>query len=139
VRYLLDTNVLSEAIKKKPNQGVIDWLDSQEETSLYLSALTFGEVQKGISKLVHSPRRKRLQDWVDQELAGRFSGRILDVDLRVALRWGVISGKAETAGRRVPVLDGLLAATAQEYGLTVVTGNAQHFEVTDVPWINPLV
>jgi len=137
VRYLLDTDVLSEAVKKKPKQAVIDWIDRQEETSLYLSVVTFGEFQKGISKLAHSRKRKRLQDWVDSDLAGRFAGRILDVDLRVAARWGEMSAAAEKAGRRVPVLDGLIAATALEFGLTVVTGNAQHFGVTGVRRLDP--
>jgi predicted nucleic acid-binding protein len=137
VRYLLDTNVLSEVIKKKPSRAVMDWLDRQEETSLYLSVITFGELKKGINKLAQSRRRKKLQDWVDQHLVDRFAGRILDVDLRVATRWGEISGTAEKVGKKVPVLDGLLAATALELGLTVVTGNVEHFEVTGVPWLDP--
>jgi predicted nucleic acid-binding protein len=129
--------MLSELVKKKPNQNVLDWLDQQDETSLYLSVITFGELQKGISKLSHSRRRRKLEEWVDQSLAERFSGRILGVDLNVASRWGEISGKAEMAGRRVPVLDGLLAATALEYGLTLVTGNPKHFEVTGASWVDP--
>jgi predicted nucleic acid-binding protein len=137
VRYLLDTCVLSEVVKKKPNQIVADWLDQQDETSLYLSVITFGELQKGISKLAQSRRRRKLEEWVDQSLAERFAGRILNVDFKVASRWGEISGKAEKAGRTVPVLDGLLAATALEFGLTVVTGNPKHFEVTGVPWLDP--
>jgi predicted nucleic acid-binding protein len=137
VRYLLDTNVLSEVIRKKPSRAVIDWLDRQEETSLYLSVITFGELQKGINKLAQSRRRKKLQDWVEKNLAERFEDRILDVDLRVAVRWGEISGTAEKVGKKVPVLDGLLAATALELGLTVVTGNVEHFEVTGVPWLDP--
>ncbi len=88
MRYLLDTCVLSEVVKKKPNQDVIDWLDKQEETSLYLSVITFGELQKGISKLSHSRRRRKLEDWVGQSLAERFAGRILDVGFKVASRWG---------------------------------------------------
>ena len=107
--YLLDTCVLSELVKKKPNGGVVEWLEQQEELSLYLSVITFGELQKGISKLVESRRRKKLQDWVDQDLASRFAGRILDVGRRVAARWGELSGEAEKIGRKVPVLDGLLA------------------------------
>jgi len=137
VRYLLDTNVLSEVVKKKPSRVVIDWLGRQQETSLYLSVITFGELQKGINKLAQSHRRKKLQDWVDQNLAERFAGRIFDVDIRVAVRWGEISGTAEKVGKKVPVLDGLLAATALEFGLTVVTGNVEHFEVTGVPWLDP--
>ena len=127
-RYVIDLN--------RPPDGAALY-PGQDETSLYLSVVTFGEIQKGISKLAHSRKRKRLQDWVDSDLAGRFAGRILDVDLRVAARWGEMSGAAEKAGRRVPVLDGLIAATALESGLTVVTGNAQHFAVTGVRWLDP--
>ena len=137
MRYLLDTCVLSEVIKKKPDNTVVDWLDKQEETTLYLSVITFGELQKGISKLSQSRRKKELQDWVDQNLAIRFAGRILDVGHQVAVRWGDLSGTAERAGRNVPVLDGLLAATALELGLTVVTRNGKHFEMTGVPWLDP--
>ena len=137
MRYLLDTCVLSEVVKKKPNQGVVDWLENQEEISLYLSVVTFGELQKGINKLSQSRRRKTLQEWVDQNLSRRFADRILDVDLRVAVRWGELSGGAERSGRKIPVLDGLLAATALEFGLTIVTANIRHFESTDVPWLDP--
>ncbi len=77
-----------------------------------------------------------MEEWVDQSLAERFAGRILNVNLKVASRWGEISGKAEKAGRKVPVLDGLLAATSLEFGLTVVTGIQTHFEVTGVPWVD---
>ncbi len=137
MRYLLDTCVLSEVVKKKPNQGVVDWLENQEEISLYLSVVTFGELQKGINKLSQSRRRKTLQEWVDQNLSRRFADRILDVNLRVAVRWGELSGEAERSGRKIPVLDGLLAATALEFGLTIVTANIRHFESTDVPWLDP--
>jgi len=137
VTYLLDTCVLSELVKKKPNGGVVEWLEQQEELSLYLSVITFGELQKGISKLVESRRRKKLQDWVDQDLASRFAGRILDVGRRVAARWGELSGEAEKIGRKVPVLDGLLAATALEEGLTLVTENVQHFHATECSCFNP--
>jgi len=137
VRYLLDTCVLSELVKKKPNEGVVGWLQNQEELSLYLSVITFGELQKGISKLVESRKRKKLQDWIDQDLASRFEGRVLDVDLGVATRWGELSGAAEKVGKRVPVLDGILAATALERELTLVTENVRHFQATECSYFNP--
>lgn len=137
MRYLLDTCVLSEVVKKKPNGGVIGWLEAADELSIYLSVITFGELQKGISKLPESRRRKRLQAWVDEDLTERFSGRTLDVDRNVAGRWGEVSGRAERKGKRIPVLDGLLAATALEAGLTVVTENVQHFRHAECPVLNP--
>jgi hypothetical protein len=137
VSYLLDTCVLSELVKKKPNRGVLAWIEKAEELSLHLSVVTFVEIQKGIRKLGKSRRREKLQSWVDEDLTRRFAGRTLDVDRRVASRWGEISGKAERLGRKIPVLDGLLAATALEAGLTVVTENAEHFQETECPVVNP--
>jgi predicted nucleic acid-binding protein len=137
MRYLLDTCVLSETVKKKPNPGVLSWLDAAEETTLYLSVITFGELQKGISKLPDSRRRKSLQTWMDEKLTERFGGRTLDIHRRVASRWGELSGNAERAGRKIPVLDGLLAATALEEGMTVVTENVARFRSTECAVVNP--
>jgi len=137
LRYLLDTCVLSELVKPKPNRGVIAWLEATEELSLHLSVVSFGELQKGVSKLKESHRRKKLQSWVDEDLTARFAGRVLDIDRAVASRWGELSGNAERRGKKVPVLDGLLAATALEGGLTVVTENVRHFEATECSVHNP--
>jgi predicted nucleic acid-binding protein len=137
MRYLLDTCVLSETVKKKPNSGLVSWLDAADETALHLSVLTFGELQKGISKLPDSRRRRSLQNWVNEKLTQRFAGRTLGIDRRVASRWGELSGEAEKAGRKIPVLDGLLAATALEAGMTVVTENLEHFRLTECAILNP--
>jgi predicted nucleic acid-binding protein len=137
VRYLLDTCVLSEATKKRPAAKVLTWLDVQEEMSLFLSVITLGELHKGLSKLPASRRRRELQQWVEQALPRRFTGRILAVDQEVAVRWGMISGKAEQQGQPVPVLDGLLAATALVAGLTLVTRNTPHMQATGVPLFDP--
>lgn len=137
MKYLLDTCVLSEAVKKNPNRGVIDWLEAADELSLYLSVISFGELQKGVSRLPESRRRRSLQSWVDEKLARRFGGRTLDIERRVATRWGELSGRAEKKGRKVPVLDGLLAATALESELTVVTENVEHFRESECPVLNP--
>jgi predicted nucleic acid-binding protein len=117
---LLDTCVISEPTKKRPAGKVLTWLDVQEEMSLFLSVLTLGELHKGISKLPRSRRRSQLQQWVAQDLPRRFTGRILPVDQEVATRWGIMTGEAERAGHPIPVLDGLLAATAAVAGLTLV-------------------
>jgi hypothetical protein len=102
-----------------------------------VAALHVATLQKGINKLHQSRRRQQLQEWVGQNLSRRFAERILDVDLRVAVRWGELAGAAGRSGRKVPVLDGLLAATALEFELTIVTANTRHFESTDVPWLDP--
>ena len=123
MNFLLDTCLISELVKKAPESRVLAWLDRQDETSLYLSALTLGELHKGIGKLPVSPRRGKLQRWVDNDLAERFAGRILPLDLTVSCAWGDLQGMAERGGTRLPVMDSLLAATALVHGLTVATRN----------------
>ena len=137
MRYLLDTCVISEPTKKQPSRKVLTWLDVQEELSLFLSVLTLGELQKGISKLPRSRRRSQLQHWVAQELPRRFTGRILPIDQEVATRWGIMSGDAEQAGHPIPVLDGLLAATALVAGMTLVTRNTLHMAHTGAMVFDP--
>jgi predicted nucleic acid-binding protein len=137
VRYLLDTCVISEVTKRRPAARVLTWLDTQGELALFLSVLTFGELQKGISKLPASRKRRQLQQWVDRELTRRFTGRILGIDREVALRWGAMAGAAERQGQPLPVLDGLLAATAVVGGLTLVTRNTPHVCATGVALFDP--
>ena len=137
MRYLLDTCVISEMTKKRPAAKVLTWLDVQEELTLFLSVITMGELQKGVSKLPTSRKRGRLQRWVELELTRRFTGRILVVDLEVTMRWGAITATAERPGRPVPVLDGLLAATALVAGLTLVTRNTSHMQATGVQLFDP--
>jgi len=137
VRYLLDTCVISEVTKKRPSAKVLTWLDAQEELTLFLSVITLGELQKGVSKLPVSRKRGRLQQWIEQDLTRRFTGRILAVDLEVTMRWGAITATAEQQGRSVPVLDGLLAATALVAGLTLVTRNTPHMQATGVQLFDP--
>ncbi len=137
MRYLLDTCVISEVTKPRPSPQVTTWLDTQEELTLFLSVITFGELQKGISKLPDSQKRRRLHAWMTHDLTRRFTGRILGVDLEVALRWGAIAGEAERHGQQIPVLDGLLAATALVSGLTFVTRNTPHMQPTGVPLFDP--
>ena len=88
MKYLLDTNVISELVKKEPNPGVLNWIDERDEANLFLSVITFGELQKGISKLSDKNRSERLQAWIDQDLTHRFEGRIIPLDLDILLTWG---------------------------------------------------
>ena len=123
MNWLLDTCVLSELTKPQPNANVVEWLDSAEERTLFLSVLSVGEILKGITKLPDGERKSRLGKWVETELSERFSGRLLDVTLEVAAEWGTLSGAAEQRGESLPAIDALLAATARSGGLTVVTRN----------------
>lgn len=137
MRYLLDTCVISEVTKPRPASKVLTWLDTQDELALFLSVITFGELQKGVSKLPASRKRLQLQQWVDSDLTRRFTGRILGIDREVALRWGEMAGTAERRGQPLPVLDGLLAATAVGGGLTLVTRNTAPMQATGAPLFDP--
>ena len=135
--YLLDTLVLSELIKPVPQPSVVAWIDAGDELAFYLSALTIGEIQKGVSRLPPSARRSTLQRWLREDLASRFDGRILPVDAEVATVWGELAGEAERRGTSLPVIDGLIAATARVHGLTVVTRNVRDLQRFGVPVLNP--
>jgi hypothetical protein len=135
---LLDTCALSEYVKKAPAPAVIRWLDEQDETSLFLSVITVGEIEKGILKLRQSdtPRSQKLTAWLGK-VEQRFAGRILPLDAATLHAWARLAASAELAGQRLPVMDSLLMATAQRHGLTVVTRNSEDFrfypQVFD-PW-----
>lgn len=136
--WLLDTCVLSEYVRKAPAAGVIQWLDEQDETSLFLSVVSLGEIEKGILKLrATDPRRsQKLTAWLGK-IEQRFAGRILSLDAATLHAWAQLAASAELTGQRLPVMDGLIMATAQCHGLTVVTRNIADFrfypQVFD-PW-----
>jgi predicted nucleic acid-binding protein len=135
--FLLDTNVISELIKPRPSPKVARWVDDTDESLLHLSVLTLGEIRKGISSLPSSSRRAALENWFANDLLARFSGRILPVDLPTAERWGELTGSATARRAPLPVIDGLLAATALEHDLTFVTRDTKHVAATGVAVFDP--
>ncbi len=137
MKYLLDTCLLSELIKPDPSPKVVEWLSAQDEDHLYISVLTIGEILKGIGKLPTGRKRLRLQAWVDHDLRNRFKGKVLPIDDETAETWGTLSAEAEGKGKKLPVIDGLLAATALANGLTVVTRNTKDIESSGANYINP--
>ena len=137
MKFLLDTCLISELLKKKPDAAVLRWLDERDEQSLFLSVLTLGELQKGISKLSPGARQDDLQAWIEHDLVERFEGRILDLDLETALIWGKLQGEAELNGEKLPVMDSLIAATAAAHGLVVVTRNIKDIERCRARVFNP--
>jgi predicted nucleic acid-binding protein len=116
---------------------VLAWLQSADEQLLYLSVLTIGEIRRGIALLPQSQRRARLETWLEAELLSRFFDRILPVTRAIADRWGLLDATLRTRGRLLPVVDGLLAATAMQHNLTVVSRNVGDFTGTQVPILNP--
>ena len=134
--HLLDTCVLSEFKKKQPEQKVIDWLDAQIEESLFLSVVTIGEIQKGISLLSASKRQAELEVWLE-DLIYRYDERILPLDTEVMRRWGQLTGALEKQGRVLPLLDSLIAATTLAHNLVLVTRNEGDFAGTTVNILNP--
>lgn len=135
--YLLDTNVPSELIRTAPDSHVDSWVRAQDGASLYLSVITIGEFRKGLELCPESKRRRQLQDWLEQDLLSVFSGRVLPVTQAIAERWGEISGRQQTIGRQISMADGLIAATALEHGLTVVTRNLKDFSGVGVTLLDP--
>jgi len=135
--YLIDTCCISELVKKKPNPNVLKWFADQDELSMYLSVITFGELRKGIEKLSDSKKKKELNQWVKEDLNHRFKNRVLNINMEEVNRWGKILATAEKNGKPLPAIDSLIAATAQVHDLTVVTRNTQDMEGSGVEVINP--
>jgi predicted nucleic acid-binding protein len=134
--FLLDTNVASEMVKPKPHPAVMQWLAAADESLLHFSVITLGEIRKGIASRPEPVRRAQLESWLSA-LVNRFSGRILPVDLAVADRWGHLAGTCKTRSIALPVIDGLLAATALHYALTFVTRNIKDIQGTGVDTLDP--
>jgi len=132
--YLIDTNVLSELRNRRADAKVVAWMQARPRQSLYLSVLSLGEIRKGIEGVADPVFRQTLTDWLQVQLPNYFVGRLLGIDQPVADRWGRVQA---SAGRTLPVIDGLLAATALQHDLTLVTRNVTDFAGLGVPLVNP--
>ena len=132
---LLDTCVVAEYKKPAPETKVIQWLDSQIEESMFLSVLTVGEIEKGIVRLPASKRKTDLENFLEVLLA-RFDRRIISLDTAILRRWAKLVGSLESKGRVLPIIDSLLAATALEHDLTIITRNESDFTDTGAKVLN---
>ena len=137
MNYLLDTNVLCEPTKPKPNGRVMEWLAVTDEDRLYLSAVTLAEVQRGVSRMPSGVRRERIRHWLEHDVFERFGDRILSVDSAVGLQWGKIMAEAEVKGKAMSSLDGFIAATAVVRDLTLATRNVADFKDAVPQVVNP--
>lgn len=136
--FLLDTNVISELLRLRPEKKVVEWVEATDEKLIYLSVLTIGEIRKGINLHPDGGRRARLEAWLASEVRARFLDRILPIDDAVAERWGLLTAKARLEqNHQLPVVDGLLAATAQHHDLILVTRNVGDVAPTGVQLFNP--
>jgi predicted nucleic acid-binding protein len=135
--FLLDTNIPSEMTRPFPHPSVAQWLEDADDDRLYFILVSLGEIQKGIATLPESKRRIELRQWLDETLRPWFQGRILPVNEPIAERWGLLAGQCKLRGRPLKVEDGLIAATALEHDLTVVTRNVRDFEELGVSIFNP--
>jgi toxin FitB len=137
VRYLLDTNVVSELIAREPDPRVVRWVDDLDPHGVYLSVVTVGELQKGIEKLPDSRRKTDLRGWLEGDLLVRFDGRMLVLDVGAMLAWGAMMGRLERAGRPLPAMNSIIAALALHHDCTLATRNEADFEGTGVRVANP--
>lgn len=137
MKYLLDTNVISEWTKPRPHPGVVRWLAQAEEENLFLSVITLGELWHGIGRLPPGTRRTRLADWIEHDLASRFEGRILGISQEIARVWGQLLAESQQRGKAMHAVDALLAATAVTGSLTLVTRNEKDFVAAGVRLFNP--
>jgi predicted nucleic acid-binding protein len=134
VSYLVDTNVVAELSRRVPNPRVVSWFRDVPDTALHLSVLTVGELRKGVESVTDARRKERLRVWLENDLAEWFGDRLLPVTRAVADRWGRLLAEA---GRPVPAVDSLLAATALHHGLRMVTRNSQDFALPGLDVVNP--
>lgn len=137
MNYLLDTCLILELAKPKPSKKVVDWVLSENETSFYVSVITFGELHKGVEKLPESKKKEELRDWVGDELKNRFQNRIIGIDMNISILWGKVQCLAEKKGKPMPAIDSLIAATGVAYDLTVVTRNVADMKQSGVKLFNP--
>ncbi len=137
MKFLLDTCIISELSKKEPSPCVVKWISNINENNLFISALTIGEIYKGIEKLPSSTKKSALYSWLVHDLEERFHNRILAFDTDVAATWGKIQAQSELGGKSLPIIDGQIAATGIYHNLVIVTRNVSDMEASKGNIYNP--
>ena len=135
--YLIDTNVVSETLKPRPERRVVDWISRQMANDLFLASISLGELVRGVRRMRDRARRERFQRWIDYDLAAQFQGRVLPFDRETAVIWGEIMGDGDRVGRPKPMADAQIAAVARRHGLTLVTRNMRDFVGMEVVLLDP--
>ncbi|EJL49684.1 putative nucleic acid-binding protein, contains PIN domain-containing protein [Rhizobium sp. CF122] len=139
MRLLLDTNVLSEVTKPRPEGRVLEWLDGLDEDRTFISVVSIAEIRRGVALMDNGRKRDALVEWLARDLPQRFERRVIPVDERVALAWGDLMGDAKRSGRGMSSMDGLIAATAIAHDLALATRNTKDFEGFGIELIDPWV
>jgi len=137
MNYLLDTCVLSEFTRRRPNVAIIDWLQSIDEQKCFLSVITIGEIRRGIEKLPESQRKNELFVWLNEALMNRFTTRILIVDTQTMLVWGALTARLESAGKKMSTMDAFIAASALQHNMALVTRNVSDFSSCGLQILDP--
>ena len=137
--FLLDTTVVSEWVKSRPDRSVVAWLAAVDEDQVFISVVTLAELRYGIERMTAGSRRNRLAQWLQDDLPPRFDGRILSINHIVADVWGKVVARSEAAGRPIGAMDAFIAATAEAHGLILVTRHVSDFEASIKAIINPWV
>ncbi len=135
--FLLDTNVISEPSAKHPEPRVMEWLAARQSDALYLSAITLGELRRGILLLDAGRKKRGLLDWLENEIKPTFADRILDVDTEVMEKWADLAAAAKKQGRNTSSFDLIIAAIALVHDYTLATRNTADFTATGVRLVNP--
>ena len=135
--FLLDTNVISEIVRPKPAQHVLEWIETQTPSDLFLASQTIGELVRGARKVKDRARRERFESWIMKDLTLQFEDRILPFDNDAARIWGKLMGDGDRAGRTPSAADAQIAAVVIHRGLTLVTRNVRDCEHVDLRLLNP--
>ncbi|OHV80235.1 type II toxin-antitoxin system VapC family toxin [Rhizobium sp. LCM 4573] len=139
MRLLLDTNVLSEVTKPRPEVRVLKWLDELDEDRTFISVVSIAEIRRGVALMDNGRKRDVLAEWLAQDLPQRFERRLIPVDEPVALAWGDLMALAKRSGRGLASMDGLIAATAIAHDFILATRNTKDFEGFGIETLDPWV
>ena len=136
MKYLLDTCILSETVRPRPDERVLRWFQTTDRTLMYTPAVVIGEIRKGIARMPQGPRRNLLEGWLERYRVN-YVQRIVPFDAEVAHRWGTLVGQLQSKGVTLPIIDSQIAATALHHDMTLVTRNVKDMESTGVRLLNP--
>ncbi len=139
IAWLLDTNVLSELRRPKPNRKIVEFVSGQSLELLFVSIVTFAEIRFGIELVTDVGRRMELNDWLEQKLRPMFEGRALGINEDVMLKWRLLVEEGRKSGHTFSQPDLIIAATALHHGLTIVSRDTREYELANVPVLNPWI